>query len=63
MQIEQNRLRNLPFRMPIQWVNRPHQDFRGFSGTVASGIVKVGDRIRVKPLGRLASIKLAAEGN
>jgi bifunctional enzyme CysN/CysC len=56
VQIEQNRLRNLPFRMPIQWVNRPHQDFRGFSGTIASGIVKVGDRIRVKPLGREVNI-------
>jgi bifunctional enzyme CysN/CysC len=56
VQIEQNRLRNLPFRMPIQWVNRPHQDFRGFCGTVASGIVKVGDRIRVKPLGREVNV-------
>lgn len=37
------------FRMPVQWVNRPDADFRGFSGTIASGSVAVGDRIRVYP--------------
>ena len=36
-----------PFRMPVQWVNRPNLDFRGFSGTVASGTVKVGDDLLV----------------
>ena len=36
-----------PMRFPVQWVNRPDLDFRGFSGTVASGIVKVGDEILV----------------
>ncbi len=41
-----------PFRMPVQWVNRPHLDFRGFCGTVAAGTVKPGDRIRVQPSGR-----------
>jgi len=41
-----------PFRMPVQWVNRPHLDFRGFAGTVASGTIKPGDRIRVQPSGR-----------
>jgi bifunctional enzyme CysN/CysC len=40
------------FRMPVQWVNRPHLDFRGFCGTVASGALKPGDRIRVQPSGR-----------
>jgi bifunctional enzyme CysN/CysC len=43
---------SLPFRMPVQWVNRPHLDFRGFSGTVASGVVRPGDAIRVLPSGR-----------
>jgi bifunctional enzyme CysN/CysC len=38
-----------PFRMPVQWVNRPHQDFRGYCGTVASGLVRVGDRVIVLP--------------
>ncbi|ASP89721.1 bifunctional sulfate adenylyltransferase subunit 1/adenylylsulfate kinase (plasmid) [Sinorhizobium meliloti] len=36
-----------PFRFPVQWVNRPNLDFRGFSGTVASGTVRVGDEILV----------------
>ncbi|MBO9587780.1 sulfate adenylyltransferase subunit CysN [Devosia sp.] len=36
-----------PFRFPVQWVNRPNLDFRGFSGTVASGEVKVGDDVLV----------------
>ncbi|KSB87915.1 adenylyltransferase [Caulobacter vibrioides] len=40
------------FRMPVQWVNRPNLDFRGFSGQVASGVVKPGDRVKVLPSGR-----------
>jgi bifunctional enzyme CysN/CysC len=46
-----------PFRMPIQWVNRPHLDFRGYSGTVASGRVKPGDRVVVLPSGRTTQIE------
>jgi len=45
-----------PFRMPVQWVNRPHQDFRGFAGTIASGAVRPGDRLRVQPSGRVSSV-------
>ena len=40
-----------PMRFPVQYVNRPNLDFRGYSGTVASGIVKVGQRIKVLPSG------------
>ena len=40
------------FRMPVQWVNRPNQDFRGFSGLVAAGAVRPGDVVRVMPSGR-----------
>lgn len=40
------------FRMPVQWVNRPNLDFRGFSGLIASGTIKPGDRIRALPSGR-----------
>ena len=40
-----------PFRMPVQWVNRPDLDFRGFSGQIVSGIVRPGDRVRVAPSG------------
>jgi len=45
------------FRFPVQYVNRPDLDFRGFCGTVASGIVKVGDSIRVLPSGKTSAIK------
>ena len=46
-----------PFRFPVQWVNRPNLDFRGFSGTVASGMVKVGDQIITIPSGRRSVVK------
>ncbi len=45
-----------PFRLPVQWVNRPNQNFRGFSGTIVSGTVKPGDQIKVLPSGRTSSI-------
>ncbi len=45
-----------PFRIPVQWVNRPNLDFRGFSGLIASGIVRAGDAIRVLPSGKTTSI-------
>ena len=44
-------------RFPVQWVNRPNANFRGFSGTVASGIAVVGQAIRALPSGELAKIK------
>ena len=46
-----------PFRMPVQWVNRPNQDFRGFSGQVASGTVSPGAEVRVLPSGRVTRIE------
>ncbi len=45
-----------PLRMPVQWVNRPNADFRGFAGTIASGTVKTSDRIKVLPSGQEATI-------
>ena len=51
VQVEDD-LQAQPFRMPVQWVNRPNLDFRGFSGLIASGVVQPGDRIRVLPSGR-----------
>ena len=48
----QDRLAQLPFRMPAQWINRPNQDFRGISGTIASGQLRSGDTVRVQPSGR-----------
>ncbi|NKR44118.1 sulfate adenylyltransferase subunit CysN [Rhodococcus hoagii] len=45
-----------PFRMPVQWVNRPDLDFRGFSGQIVSGIVRPGDRVRALPSGRESTV-------
>ncbi len=45
-----------PFRMPVQWVNRPNLDFRGFSGLIATGSVRPGDAVRVLPSGKTSSI-------
>ncbi|WP_037498837.1 sulfate adenylyltransferase subunit CysN [Sphingomonas jaspsi] len=44
------------FRMPVQWVNRPNLDFRGYAGQIASGTVRAGDEIRVLPSGRTTRI-------
>lgn len=45
-----------PFRMPVQWVNRPNLDFRGFSGTVASGRIRAGDSVLVAQSGRKSTV-------
>ncbi len=45
-----------PFRMPVQWVNRPNLDFRGFSGLIATGSIKPGDKIRVLPSGKTSTV-------
>lgn len=45
-----------PFRMPVQWVNRPNLDFRGFAGMVVSGQVRPGDKIRVLPQGKTSTV-------
>ena len=45
-----------PFRLPVQWVNRPNQDFRGFAGLIASGSVRPGDRLRALPSGHEAIV-------
>ena len=44
-------------RMPVQWVNRPNLDFRGFAGQIASGTVRPGDAVRVVPSGKTSTIK------
>jgi len=52
--------RNLPaapFRFPVQMVIRPNQDFRGFAGQIASGIIRVGDRVTSWPSGRSATVQ------
>ena len=44
------------FRMPVQWVNRPNLDFRGFSGLITSGSVKPGDAVRIVPSGKTSTV-------
>jgi bifunctional enzyme CysN/CysC len=45
-----------PFRMPVQWVNRPNLDFRGFAGLITDGQLRPGDSVRVLPSGRTAAV-------
>ncbi|MEJ2817117.1 sulfate adenylyltransferase subunit CysN [Caulobacter sp. CCG-8] len=49
-------LRSQSFRMPVQWVNRPNLDFRGFSGQIAAGTVRPGDRVKSLPSGRESTV-------
>ena len=52
VQIDDEVMQKSPFRMAVQWVNRPNLDFRGFAGQIASGVVKPGDKIRTLPSGK-----------
>src|SRR5262249_48247508 len=54
-----------PFRLPVQWVNRPNLDFRGFSGTIISGSVKPGDEVVVAKSGKTSKVKalVTADGD
>ena len=56
VELDTSAMQDRPFRMPVQWVNRPNLDFRGFSGLVSSGKVKPGDAIRVLPSGKTSTI-------
>jgi bifunctional enzyme CysN/CysC len=57
--------RSKPFAMPVQWVSRPHQDFRGYAGRIARGRVAPGDRVRVVPAGFTTTIEriVTADGD
>ncbi|MNQ30843.1 Bifunctional enzyme CysN/CysC [compost metagenome] len=54
--LEQDRQSQAAFRLPVQWVNRPNLDFRGYCGNVVAGSVRVGERIRVLPSGQQSEI-------
>jgi bifunctional enzyme CysN/CysC len=56
VEVDEERMQRSPLRMPVQWVNRPDLDFRGFSGTIAGGKVRPGDRIRVQPSGKESTV-------
>jgi bifunctional enzyme CysN/CysC len=47
----------LPFRLPVQWVNRPNLDFRGFAGQIAGGTIQVGDKIKALPSAKESTVK------
>ena len=53
----QNQRKQASFRMPVQWVNRPNPNFRGFSGLIASGETKIGDKVRLHPGGKESTIE------
>ncbi|HBG07173.1 MAG: sulfate adenylyltransferase [Geobacteraceae bacterium GWC2_58_44] len=55
VQIEDDREAQ-PFRLPVQWVNRPNLDFRGFCGTIASGSIRPGDELRVAASGQVSRV-------
>ena len=56
VEIDADADRAKPFRLPVQWVNRPNLDFRGFSGLIAGGTVKPGDAVRILPSGKTSTI-------
>jgi bifunctional enzyme CysN/CysC len=56
VEIDETRRAAGAFRMPVQWVNRPNLDFRGFSGQIAGGRVRPGDRVRIAPSGKLSTV-------
>ena len=55
VEVEEDR-RSAPFRLAVQWVNRPHQDFRGFAGSIPSGRVARGDRVVAADSGRESTV-------
>ncbi|MHB8286786.1 MAG: sulfate adenylyltransferase subunit CysN [Caulobacteraceae bacterium] len=56
VEIDAERLASAPFRLPVQWVNRPDLDFRGFAGQIAAGRIAPGDAIRVLPSGKTSTV-------
>jgi bifunctional enzyme CysN/CysC len=54
--VVENRDAEQPFRMPVQWVNRPDLDFRGFAGLITSGTIRPGDPVRALPSGRTSRV-------
>jgi bifunctional enzyme CysN/CysC len=56
VEVDETRVREQPLRFPVQWVNRPHLDFRGFAGTIVAGRIRKGQTIRVQPSGRTSTV-------
>ena len=56
VEVDDTLMQRAPFRLPVQWVNRPNLDFRGFAGTIAGGVIRPGDRVRIQPSGRESTV-------
>ena len=56
MELDQDTEAAQDFCMPVQWVNRPHSEFRGFSGRIAAGTIKPGDEVRILPSGKTSHV-------
>jgi bifunctional enzyme CysN/CysC len=56
VEIDSTGSQSRPFRMPVQWVNRPNLDFRGFAGLISEGLIRPGDVVRVLPSGRTSKV-------
>jgi bifunctional enzyme CysN/CysC len=54
--VDADRAAAAPFRLPVQWVNRPDLDFRGFAGTIAAGRIRAGDTVRIVPSGKTTTV-------
>jgi len=57
VELDETRAQAGPLRLPVQWVNRPDLDFRGFAGTIVGGVVRPGDRVRVLPSGQQSTVE------
>jgi bifunctional enzyme CysN/CysC len=56
VELDEIRMQEAPFRLPVQWVNRPDSSFRGFTGMISSGVIRLGEKIRVQPSGRESTV-------
>jgi bifunctional enzyme CysN/CysC len=57
VEVDDSRMRQAPFRLPVQWVNRPDSTFRGFTGMIVSGTIRAGDRVRIQPSGKESTVQ------
>ena len=63
VELQETRAMERPLRLPVQWVNRPNLDFRGFCGLISSGCLRPGDSVRVLPSGRTSKVaRIVAKG-
>jgi bifunctional enzyme CysN/CysC len=56
VELDDTLMQQAPFRLPVQWVNRPDSSFRGFTGMISSGVIHPGDKVRVQPSGKESTV-------